>query len=124
MKKLGFLITLLSLISGVITVLYKTFADIGIATELLEGEPLAPIGGAVIIVVLLLIVVSLIVLLVLMLFYRKGFFVPLLFIIGFGWLGLQLSAAGYMEQYFAFGIVAGSALSFLGSFFGKKPKEA
>ena len=124
MKKLGFLITVLSLISGIATTLYMTFSDIGFALGELEGEPLAPIGGAVIIIELITIAVILVVLFVLMLLYKRGFFVPLLFIIGFGWLGLQLREADNFVQYFAFAIVVGSILSFLGSFFGKRPKEA
>lgn len=120
MKKLGFRITLLALITGIITTLVMTFSDIGFAIGELENEPLAPIGGAVIIIELITIAVILIVLFVLMLLYRKGFIVPLLFIIGFGWLGLQLYEVDNFVYYFAFAIVVGSTISFLGSFTDSK----
>ncbi len=122
MKKLGFLITSLALITGIITTLVMTFSDIGFAIGELEGEPLAPIGGVVIIVELITIAVILVVLFVLMLLYKKVFLIPLLFMLAFGWLGLQLQAADNIVQYFAFAIAFGSALSFLGSFSGKKEK--
>jgi len=123
MRKLGFRITILALITGIITTLVMTFSDIGFALGELEGEPLAPIGGVVIFVELVTIAIILAVLFVLMLLYKKGFFVPLLFIIAFGWLGLQLQKADNLVQYFAFAIVFGSLLSFFGSIF-KKGKKA
>jgi hypothetical protein len=123
MKKLGYAITVLSLITGIIATLLVTFTDIGEAIELIQGEPLGPIGGAVIIIELITIALILGILFVLMLFYKKGFFVPLLFVIGFGWLGLQLQETGNFVQYFAFAVAFGSLLSFLGSFFGKKPQK-
>ncbi len=123
MKKLGFTITILALLSGIITTLVMTFTDIGFAIGRLRNEPLGNIGGAVIIIEIITIVVILIILTILMALYNKGFFVPLLFIIGFGWLGLQLRAADNFVQYFAFAIVIGSVFSFLGSFF-KSGKRA
>ena len=117
MKKLGFVITILALISGIVTTLLMTFSDIGFAIGELQNEPLGNIGGAVIIIEIITIIVILVILAILMAFYRKGFFVPLLFILGFGWLALQLRAADNFVQYFAFAIVLGSILSFLGSFF-------
>lgn len=123
MRKLGYLITVLALITGIITTLVMTFTDIGNAIGLLEGEPLAPIGGVVIIVEIITIAVILFVLFILMIFYKKGFFVPLLFLVGFGWLGLQLRNADIFVQYFAFAIAFGSLLSFLGSFTKKKTEN-
>jgi len=120
MRKLGFRITVLALITGIITTLVIAFSDIGFALGELEGEPLAPIGGAVIIIQLITIAVILGVLFILMILYTKGFIVPLIFIFAFGWLALQLREADNFVQYFAFAIVLGSSLSFLGSFFKRK----
>lgn len=123
MKKLGFRITVLALITGIITTLVMTFSDIGFALGELENEPLAPIGGAVIIIELITIAVILIVLFILMLLYRKIILVPLAFIIAFGWLGLELQAAGNFVQYFAFAICLGSILYFLGALFSNDKKR-
>ncbi len=124
MKKLGFRITSLALVSGIITTLIMTFSDIGFAVGELQGQPLAPIGGAVIIIELITIAIILAVLFVLMLLYKRGFLIPLLFLLAFGWLGLQLRAADNFVQYFAFAIALGSLLSFVGSFAEKNKKTS
>lgn len=117
MRKLGYRITVLALISGIITTLYMAFTDIGFAIGQLQNEPLGNIGGAVIIIELITIAVILVVLAILMALYKKGFLIPLVFVLAFGWLFLQLRAAENFVQYFALAIVCGSALSFVGSFF-------
>jgi hypothetical protein len=122
MKKLGFLITLVAVITGVASSLYMAFTDIGFAIGELQNEPLGNIGGAVIIIELITIAVILIILFVTMLLYRKIILVPILFVLTFGWLYKELSAAGNNVQYFALAIVVGSILYILGSLFKKKKR--
>lgn len=120
LRKIGFYVTLITLVGGTLGVVVMLILGIGMGT----GDNVAgAIIGTVFLVIAVLALIGVAIIVVLMIFYQRSIVIPLLFFIIFGLSSIRLSSMETPVLYITMGLAVGPGITLIGYFFKKEPEQ-